>query len=80
MLRPEAVELRPPGTAGVTDGVNRLHGVVHEAHYMGAHTEYHVHAGGGLIKVHSPLDFESGAPVIVAFEAESCRLISAAAQ
>jgi len=76
MLRPEAVELTR-GTMTPEPGLNHLSGHIEEGHYMGAHTEYWVAAGGAVIKVHSPLDFEPGAEVTVSFAPANCRLVAA---
>jgi ABC-type Fe3+/spermidine/putrescine transport system ATPase subunit len=77
MLRPEAIVLERGG-AGAGQGVNRLPGRVEEGQYLGAHTEYAVAAGGAILKVQSPEDFETGTDVTVSFAPSDCRLVAVA--
>jgi ABC-type Fe3+/spermidine/putrescine transport system ATPase subunit len=74
MLRPESVEI-VAGEVAAETGCS-LRGTVSESHYLGAHTEYVVDAGGAKVKAHSTRDFELGSPVTLRFSPENCRLVA----
>ena len=77
MIRPEAIVLsdRDSPERGRAD-LNRLAGIIKDADYMGAHTEYQVQVGQDILKVHSASDFDVGANVVLSFPAGACRLIA----